>query len=212
MSPPRGARQEAGQQPGDAEPEDEGGEPEPDERERVPADLRAHGVHGLRHADGPGPAALVEDGDGGEEQLLVQRLAVARALRDAAAQRLGDLGAAAVGAGRDARGSRVAEQAPARVNDDHAAAHRACGRAGELGQLVAPVEPPCGAGRDELRLVGGLGLDLGIDPLGQVERQGDLERDEHEHEHVGERRELEDADAHVSWAAKRNPTPRTVWM
>ena len=68
-------------------------------------------------------------------------------------------------------------------------------------------------GRDELGLSGGLGAHLGIDAAGEAECERDFERNEHEHDYIGERREQAHAQAHQtsSTLAKRKPTPRTVW-
>ena len=108
------------------------------------------------------------------------------------------------------------------ANNAQLVAASAAGRLGrpdelERLELRGPGERADRAGGDELRLVGRLGLDLGVDALGEVEGERDLERDEHQHEHVREGRELPDAHAHradpsAPAAANMNPTPRTVWM
>ena len=80
-------------------------------------------------------------------------------------------------------------------------------------QLERLVHLPGRARGDELRLAARLALDLGVHALRQVERQRHLERDDHEHEDVGEGGDEPRAEAHSSSAAaKRKPTPRTVWM
>ena len=69
-------------------------------------------------------------------------------------------------------------------------------------------------GRDHLRLCRRLRLHLGIDAAREAEHERNLEHDQHEHEHVGERREEFQAETQRSSSgeAKRKPTPRTVWM
>ena len=156
--------------------------------------------------------ALVDDRHGGEEQVLAEVRAEARALGDAAGQRLGDLRPGRVGLlGRRGAG-RVGEQVALRVDDDHAPADRARGGARDRVELGAALDPADRGGGDELGLVGRLGLDLGVDALGQVERERHLERDEHEHEDVGEGGQLPPAQAHGVPSPNRKPTPRTVWM
>ena len=54
---------------------------------------------------------------------------------------------------------------------------------------------------------------LGVDAVAQVERERDLERDDRQQQHVGQRQPEERAEAYgggSSGARKRKPTPRTV--
>ena len=122
---PRSGRDREPASPREDQPERERGDAEAEERERVAADLVVDRVDGLRDPHRAGRATRVDDRHGGEEQVLVERVAVARALRGGPAQRLADLGPARVG--RAARGGAggVDEHAAARVDDDHAAAQAA---------------------------------------------------------------------------------------
>ena len=127
-------RQRAGDRPREAQAERQHGGAEGEQRDDVAADLVVDGLDALGEAHGAGRAAGVDDRHGRVEQVGVERVAVARALRGGAAERLGDLRAA--GVRRAARGGAVGvhEHAPARVDDDHAPAQAPGLLARERGQ------------------------------------------------------------------------------
>ena len=184
------------------------------EREHVVALLGLHGVDALRHPHRARRAAVHRHGDGGEEEVLVQQVAVALALgRVGHWSALLDLRAGAVAIAARGLAGRVRQEPPARVDHDHAPAEAVRRALHQPLELAAVAEPAGGAGGDQLRLAPGVVLDLGVHALRQVQRERHLERHDHEHEHVREREDEPRAEAHSSSAAaKRKPTPRTVWM
>ena len=100
------------------------------------------------------------------------------------------------------------------VDNDHPGAEVASRLAHDALELRTIVEAGRRCRGDDLRLRRCLRTHLVVDTVGEAQRERDLQRDEHEHEHVCERGEQAEAEAHrsSSGAAKRNPTPRTVWM
>ena len=132
------------------------------------------------------------------------------------AQRRRDLGAAGVRAtGRRALG--VREQLAARVDGDHPPARALGGRVDEALALArAARAEQIGEGRGhDVGRGARLQADLGVDPVGDARRQRHLERDDGQHQHVGQREQQPGAEAYgtaPSAALKRKPTPRTVWM
>ena len=89
---------------------------------------------------------------------------------------------------REPRPGGVGEQPAACVDDDHPA-RRGLGRPActSWRSSARVVRPGGGGGRDDLRLRRGLRLHLGVDAARQAEHERDLEHDQHEHQHVGER-------------------------
>ena len=70
-------------------------------------------------------------------------------------------------------------------------------------------------GGDHVGLLARLRAHLGVDPVGHARSQRHLERDDGQHEHVGQRQQQPGAEAYgtaPSAALNRKPTPRTVWM
>ena len=67
--------------------------------------------------------------------------------------------------------------------------------------------------RDEVGLRARLRAHLGVDAVGDARRERHLERDDRQHEHVGQRQQQPGPEAYgdsSSGLAKRKPTPRTV--
>jgi hypothetical protein len=96
-------------------------------------------------------------------------------------------------------------------------AHVAPGGADEAPEVVARLraQEVGGRRRDHVGLPAGLRADLGVDAVGDARRERHLQRDDGEHQHVGQRQQQPGAEAYgasSSGAAKRKPTPRTVWM
>ena len=132
-----------------------------------------------------------------------------RLQRDRVVGQLGGLATAA--------GSELAISLSAPVDDEDESVEPR----GRLGRdLLEPRGRPelVGDGRrDDLRLSGGVRLDLGVHPVADVGRQRHLESDDHHEQRVGEGREQPGAQAHGCSRPRRRPenrkpTPRTVWM
>ena len=87
---------------------------------------------------------------------------------------------------------------------------RSAGQVGHALQLVGA--PQVDGRREELGLTERLRLDLGVDAVAQVDDQRHLERDDRQHEHVGERQQKAEPEGYEnsSGAVNRKPTPRTV--
>ena len=80
------------------------------------------------------------------------------------------------------------------------------------GEALRLVQPARRIRRHEERLSGRLVLHLGVDPLGQVQSERHLERDDDQQQDVRKRAEELQAKAHSTSSGdeKRKPTPRTV--
>ena len=138
-------------------------------------------------------------------------------LSSAACERSRDLRAAAVVGAAEAGAGGVRHEAAVAVGDDHAASEVVCRGVQQLLQLARAPEPAGGAVGDELCRGVRLPLHLGIHAPRQIQRQRQLERNDREHEHVGERSKQANAEAHAGCAppcssalANLKPTPRTV--
>jgi hypothetical protein len=139
---------------------------------------------------------------------------VPRSLLRPAGERGGDLGAIAVRGQAEPCPGGVGDEPTSCIDDDHTGTEVPAGPPDELAE-PGRVSPLRGSrGRDHLRLSGGLRLHLGVDAAREAEHERDLEHDQYEHEHVGERRKESQTEAQRSSSgeAKRKPTPRTVWM
>ena len=207
-----------GHLPGDQGP---GGEPE-HEHEQADRDQAARGaprgaadrVDALGHphgADRVGSARAPHRHRGGEDR-LVERLAAALLLVGAVRESDRDLRPRAVVHAQPLLPVRVGKQPTLGADDDHAPAHRLGGPLGDPVERLAGCEVALDARRHDLRLAERLGLDLGVHALPQADDERHLERDDRQHEHVGERQQEAGAEAYVSssGAVKRKPTPRTV--
>ena len=201
----------AGEQP-EAEHE------QPDQRQADPgaAHRAVDGVDALRDAHRADRAGAGEDRRRRHQQRLPERLRAALLAGRAAVERRRDLGPAGVRAAAR-RSLRVGEQVALRVDDDHAPAHVLRGRVDEPVAVaaVAGAEQVGDARGDEVGLLARLRLDLGVDPVGDARGERHLERDDGQHQHVGERQQQPGAEAYgtaPSGGLKRKPTPRTVWM
>ncbi len=97
-----------------------------------------------------------------------------------------------------------------RADDDHAAAQPVAGDARDAREVAALTEVD-GRG-EELGLAARLRADLRVDAVAQAEDQRYLERDDRQHQHVGERQQQAEPEAYEnsSGAVNRKPTPRTV--
>ena len=106
----------------------------------------------------------------------------------------------------------VGQQAAAGADDDHAAAHLLRGAARDVSEALASGELVLDARGHERGLAERLRLDLGVDAVAQADDERDLEGDDCEHQHVGERQQQAEAKAYESssGAVNRKPTPRTV--
>ena len=78
---------------------------------------------------------------------------------------------------------------------------------------LAGAEQVGGRRGDDVGLPARLRADLGVDAVGDARRERHLERDDREHQHVGQREQQPGAEAYGACpppgAAKRKPTPRT---
>ena len=135
---------------------------------------------------------------------------MALVLHHVAAQGGGDLRPAAVVDAQPLLARGVGEQGPVRADDDHAAAQPRRGAGDDALELRAASRVD--GRREELGLAARLRLHLGVDPVAQVDHQRDLEGDDREHQHVGERQQETDPEGYEnsSGAVNRKPTPRTV--
>ena len=159
-------------------------------------------------------APSAEDRHRRVQELAAERGAVPCSLLGPARERCGDLGAIAVRGQAKAGAGRVGDEPSLGVDHDHPGAEVTARLPDELAQ-PGGVSSLCGRGcRDHLRLRRGLCLHLGVDAAREAEHEWDLEHDQDEHEHVGERRQQfqPEAQRSSSGEAKRKPTPRTVWM
>jgi len=189
-----------------------------DQREPDPG--AAHGAidrfDALRDAHRAGGSTAAKYRHRRDQQRLAERLRAALALVGASFERGGDLGAAGVGAaGR--RSLRVREQVAARVDDDHAPAYARRRRVDEPLALarVTRAEQVGDRGGDDVGLAARLRSHLRVDPVGDARGERHLERDDGQHEHVGQRQQQPGAEAYgtaPSVPLNRKPTPRTVWM
>jgi hypothetical protein len=176
------------------------------------ADLRVDGAEALRHAYDADHATVVRHGGRGVKEVGAERVAVAFALRPAAAPRHLDLGARRVRKRPHDGHGRVGEQASLRIHHDYACAEVVPGTAHEAGEPARLVDAARRAGSDHERLSGGVVLHLRVDPAREVQRERHLERDDDQDEHVRERKQQLRAELHStsSGVEKRKPTPRTV--
>ena len=185
-----------------------------DQREHPAPDAVVHRGEILRHAHGAGDTAVVRHRHRGVEQVLAERVAVALALGAQAAERDADLRPRR----RPVRqrpghaDGRVGQQPAASVDHDHPRAEVASGAADDGGEALRLVQPARRTRRHEERLSGRLVLHLGVDPLGQVQSERHLERDDDQQQDVRKRAEELQAKAHSTSSGdeKRKPTPRTV--
>ena len=104
------------------------------------------------------------------------------------------------------RRSTTITRAPSSRRRPASRARRSCARAAERAR---------GAGGDDVRLSGGLRAHLGVDAAPRLQRERHLERD-HDQQAARTRRPASrragGSCRSSSGEAKRNPTPRTVWM
>jgi hypothetical protein len=120
------------------------------------------------------------DRDGRRQDLRSQGLAVARLLDGPPGQRAGDLGPGRVARADLARARAVGDDSSRGIdNQDTAplAFRGADDQALERAQL-APLDQLGRTGRDQVRLVLGLGLDLGVDAVAEADGERDAERDQ----------------------------------
>ena len=113
--------------------------------------------------------------------------------------------------------SESASRSPWASTDDHAAADVGGGDVDEPVAVaaVAGAEQVGERGGDDVGLPARLRAHLRVDAVGDARRERDLERDDRQHEHVAHGQQQPRAEAYSSspsGAAKRKPTPRTVWM
>ena len=149
-------RERAGEEPGHDEAEQQRHDAHADERDHVVALLVVHGVDALGHAHRPDRPAARSDRHGGEEEVLVEQVAVALALGGAAAERGADLGAVAVAV------ARASPRRPSRRARGRGRRPRSRGRRGVLAEVStsrwswrSSFSRPAGAGGDQLRLRSG---------------------------------------------------------
>jgi hypothetical protein len=208
------ARQRAGDGPREAQPERQHGGAEGEQGDDIAAHLVVDGLDALGQAHRAGRPAGVDDGDRRIEQIGLEGVAVARPLRGGAAQRRGDLGTAGVGCAAHRATVGVHEHAAAGVDDDDTAAQALALLTGQRGEGRRVGEPPRGGRGHRLGSRARLGLDLAVDPSGEVQRQRDLQRDDRKEQDIAEGEDEPEAQAHGAWDtaafAKRKPTPRTV--
>jgi hypothetical protein len=149
-----------------------------DQCENAAPDARVHRAEILGDAHRAGDAAVVGHRHRRVEQVLAEGVAVALALGAQAAERDPDLRPFRRPVGHGPRGAhgRVRDQPAASVDDDHPGAEVAAGAADDRREALGLIQPARGIRRHEEGLSGRLVLHLGVDPLGQVQRERHLER------------------------------------
>ena len=188
----------------------------------MPSDRTAdRGVHrgdALRDPHGADGCGAVNDRHRRGEDLLAER--VARAFGSAAGapcSALADLRAFRVARAEQFRSGAVGKHLAGAVDDDHPPAHRGGGRRARAsaGRYGARREQVCGGRGYEVGFTLRLRAHLAVHPCAETQRKRHTERDDREQHDVGECGEQSGAKAYgsaSSGAAKRKPTPRTVWM
>ncbi len=206
----------AGEEPGHRQAEQERDDADPDQRRNVLAHLVLDAVDRLGHAHRAGRSPCLDHGHRGDDQVLVERVAVPGALEGRAGERTGHLGAAPrrrSSAGRlpAESSSRLPSLSTTITRPPRSDAALLTSRASSWGRSSRPAALAASSWAWSLRL----GLDLGVHAAAEVQRERHLERDQHHHQHVGEGQQQAAAEGHCSAssaAAKRKPTPRTVCM
>ena len=202
----------AGDQGAGAEPEHEHEQADRDQAERRAPRGAADGVDALGDAHRPAGCVGALPGIGTAVARIVwSSVSLWRcSCTTRAAQRGGDLRPAAVVDAEPLLARGVGEQAPVRADDDHAAAQPRRGAVDDALELRRA--PRVDGRREELGLAARLRLHLAVDAVAQADDQRDLEGDDRQHQHVGERQQQADPEGYEnsSGAVKRKPTPRTV--
>ena len=196
------------------EPEHEHERPDRDQPERGAPGRAVDRFDALRHAHGAHDlaGAGAADRHGRREDRPSERLAVALLLLGVVGERLLDLRARAVVEAEPLVAVRVRDQPAVRADHDHTAAHLLGGARGHLLEALTRAQLVLERHRDELGLAHRLRLHFGVDAVADADDERDLERDDREHQHVGERQQESEAEAYESssGAVNRKPTPRTV--
>ncbi len=210
-----GARDLAGDQRPRAEAEQQHDATQQRQVEQRGPDRAVHGVDALGDANSTDRPAVVDDRDGGGEQILPQRVAVAGDLQRLATQRRGDLRTVGVTRSHLGRAGAVGEQAPAPIDRYHSPPHRP---GGDRGQAIEapPVRRAQQLGRrggDHVRLAARLAPHLGVDAVAQADGERHPKGDQRQQEDVRQCQQQDCAECYGPpsvGALKRKPTPRSV--
>jgi hypothetical protein len=173
------------------QPEGEHDQPDQDHHELGPPNRAVDGADTLRDPHRARGLRVVDDRNGGGEDLLPEGLRAARDLVLAAAQCRVYLRPARIARAELSRSGAVRQDEPSGVDDQDSASDGTGGIVGEgleRGAVTGPEEIRRG-GRHEVHLRLGLRLDFGVHPCAQVDGQRHSQRDDGQQKDVGQCRQ-----------------------